>query len=429
MMKQNGLVIIKATFCFLVTVMGLWFLLVLSALIPNESISGNMKESAYYFSDKEAFQNSESARLCEITDNYADSISMNLAWNMGKGNPLVNTINTCYYDGDEYGLNGGLYLTVVEDAEPNTDYTRYWHGNLITIRILSLLTDIQGIKLIGFLGFLMLLGVTLAILVKRKHADLAVLLLISLAAVQIWNIRLSLEYLPAYVVTFLMIPLYLLLEKKSDRYLIYLSVIGGVLTAFYDFLTTETVSVLLPLAMVISVRIKERRNQSFKEDLFLCGKAGVAWIMAYGGTFLMKWIVAALVTGTDVFSKALGAASERMGNQLPTEEQAMNSLLDPLLANFTVLFGGKERVDYLSVGIGVTVILAVLLSVWYLFRQEKAKKVSTGCMLCLMVPVLVRYLVLGNHSYLHCFFTYRALVVVVFVVLTAFWMKIKITTA
>ena len=70
--------------------------------------------------------------------------------------------------------------------------------------------------------------------------------------------------------------------------------------------------------------------------------------------------------------------------------------------------------------------LTVLLSVWYLLRADKKQPVAAGFLLGLGALVLLRYLVLSNHSYLHCFFTYRALVTPIFALLAAAWLNIRI---
>jgi DHA1 family multidrug resistance protein-like MFS transporter len=51
---------------------------------------------------------------------------------------------------------------------------------------------------------------------------------------------------------------------------------------------------------------------------------------------------------------------------------------------------------------------------------------SMALLLFLGSLVLVRYLVLNNHSYLHCFFTHRALVTLVFSLLASVWLNISL---
>ena len=92
------------------------------------------------------------------------------------------------------------------------------------------------------------------------------LLVCALSAVQFWNIRLCMEYQPVFLVTFLLCPLYLAAERRSIS-LTLLSAAGGCMAAFFDFLTAETVTLLLPLILVTAVRAKEKRLGTLRREL------------------------------------------------------------------------------------------------------------------------------------------------------------------
>jgi hypothetical protein len=109
-----------------------------------------MVQSALTYQSREPFEVTKENQLNSIADHYADTIWLNVAWNLGNGDPLTSTLRTNYYDGGEQGENMGLYQSVVEGMASNTDYTRYWHGTVIFIRLLHLFTDVEGVKLIGF---------------------------------------------------------------------------------------------------------------------------------------------------------------------------------------------------------------------------------------------------------------------------------------
>ena len=425
-MKQNGRTIGGHIAIFAGTLLLSWVLLFLSALISNEAIRENMERSALHYRQLDAFQFHDGERWNAIGDNYADAIWMNVSWHMGEGSLFVSTLNTRYYDGGEYGENAGLYRSVTEGAQPNQDYTRYWHGSAAFIRLLHLVTDVEGIKTIGLAVTLLLAAVTVALLVRAKHADVALLLAFSLAAVQVWNIHLSLEYQPAFVLTFLLCPMYLMLERRGDQYLTGLSVVGGVAIAFFDFLTTETMTILLPLILVVAVRAKEGRLGAFRDSLWLLVRCGICWGAAYAATFLVKWTAASLLTGEDAFALALNSAAERVGGVVDPSQMAPASIFSSILANLTVLFGGTARVQAGRALMGTGVFLLALLSVWYLFRRKKADRPAAALLLLLGSVVFVRYLVLNNHSYLHEFFTYRALVSPVLAVLLALRLNIEL---
>jgi len=406
-----------------VTVM-LWLLLLLSALIPNEAIKGNMVKSIYGYAECGAFEMTRDGSLNSVADNYADAILLNIAWNMGNGSPFTSVIDTKYHDGDGYGVNTGLFHTVIEGTEPNTEYTRYWHGSAAAVRLLSLACDVSGIKLIGFAAVLSAAAVSLAMLAKRGHYDIAVLLAVSAAAVRIWDVRLSMEYQAVFLLTFLLLPAYLVFERKSNTALIYISVIGGTATAFFDFLTAETLTVLLPLAVVTAVRAKEERLGRLRGELpTYIGCCG-GWGISYAAAFFVKWFAAWAVTGENAVLLALGHAAERVGGAVEFFDEKPGSVFSAPLANLNMLFGGSFREQPMLAIICTAAAAAVLFGIWYLFRNRGER---SGSLLLLMLggTVLVRFLVLNNHSFLHCFFTYRALAVTVFAVLAALMLNIR----
>ena len=396
-----------------VCVLGLlWLFLALSAAIPNELLADNMKKSALYYKEKDAFSFENGEKWNAVSDNYADAILLNISNNMGDGNPFVASLDTKYYDGEEMGEAAGFYLSLMQDTEPNADYSRYWHGSAMLIRPLHLFASVSQIKTIGLLAILILALVCTLLLIKRRHTALAIAFVLSLVSVHIWNIRLSLEYQPAFIICMAMCILYLILEQKGDIYLTCLSVAGGALTAFFDFLTTETITILVPLILVIAVRTKENRIGSFKDSFYLILKCSMLWLMAYGGTFIAKWALATIVTGENKFITALFSAGDRFGGAL-SSQGVTNPILQIILApfaNLTMLFGGEQRLDMPRVFICLVIVALILGSLVYLLGKKPVDKASVKLLTILGIVVFARYMLLSNHSYLHEFFTYRALI-------------------
>lgn len=80
------------------------------------------------------------------------------------------------------------------------------------------------------------------------------------------------------------------------------------------------------------------------------------------------------------------------------------------------------RVEAARVLVGSFGVLAALGSVWYVAQNPKlSSSAKTGSVLMLLLGALVpvRFAALGNHSYLHAFFTHRALCSTVFALLAA----------
>lgn len=390
----------------------LWLCLTMCAAIPNSAIHRNMEKSALSYKTTQAYAFDGSARLCTLADNYADAILLGVSWQMGEGSAFVSALDTKYFDNPDYGEHIGLYQAVTQGAEPNTDYSRYWHGTAIFVRLMHLFTDVNGIKLVGFILAILLALLTCAVLIRRRHFGFAAAFALSAVAIGIWNIRLSMEYQICFVLGFGLCPLFLWLERKGDMWLTVLSVISGVSTAFFDFLTTETVTILLPLVLVISVRAKEGRLGDLKSALTLVIKCGICWICAYGGAFLIKWSLASLVTRENKFISAFSSVGERFGGSVENfgVSHPLLTVLAAPVANLTVLFGGRERLELMRVLIGLVLCCAVLFSAYYLFRQKHRHSSAIKLLWMLGAVVFLRYMLLGNHSYMHEFFTYRALI-------------------
>lgn len=396
---------------FFGTIALLWLMLVLSALIPNAAIKANMERSALSYKQTEAFHSNTNKRFCDISDNYADAILLNVAWNMGKDNPLVSTLDTKYFDGGALGVNAGFYLELTDRSPKSyTDYSRYWHGSAAPVRLFHLVTDVNGIKTLGLVTVLALILICVAMLLFRRHYVFALCFVLTFCTIHIWNIWLALEYQPGFIIALIFCILFMAFERRGSKYLPFLSVICGTTIAFFDFLTIETVSLVLPLILVVSIRARENRLGSFKDNIGLIALCGLCWLLAYGATFLFKWSTASLVTGENKFLTALASAGERFGGTTDiASKHPLKQLLLAPLANLSALFGGTARVDMAAVIRVLCISIPVFVSALYISVANLPDKTLLKLLALLGMVIFVRYITLNNHSYLHSFFTYRAL--------------------
>lgn len=421
MTRLNFRYILKYILIYMVTLSILVLALIATTAIPNEAIYDNMVKSAECYKNEAPYQQDESGKLNRIADNYADNILLNILWNMKSDTPLQSALNTQYYNGEENGLNYGLYQTITEGKEPNTDYTRYWHGMVVFLRPLHLWFTIAEIKWIGLGAAVLLLIANSLLLLSRKQYFAAAALPLSYVGVHFWLIVKSAEYQPAIIISLLMSLLFVALEKKGERWLVSLAVISGVLIGFFDFLTTEIMTILIPLALVLLIRQAEGSLKAWKDELPFLIKSMLAWGISYGITFVMKWSMASLVLGENKFLMAFSSAAERVAGTGSEETQPLYLQIPfAVIGNLSTLFGGIARVDLVALGIGLLVSIGVCGSVFYLFRGDYHKDITVLMLLLGVVPY-IRYLVLNNHSYLHEFFTYRAQAVSILAILSILW--------
>ncbi|MBQ6890077.1 MAG: hypothetical protein IJN53_03570 [Oscillospiraceae bacterium] len=418
MAKKNG--IARHFGAFFGLLAALYALLVLSALIPNKALEKNMSRSGLRYFQQEAYPNRD-GRFQRIADNRADQLLVNIAWNMGQGNPLSSTIDTQYYDGGGFGLNTGLYQAVLQGRSPNTPYPQYWHGSAALVRFAHLFTDAQGMAAMGLWVLCALLLANVALLIRKGHWELALCLMISMLSVQFGNLGLSITYQPCFVLCLCFCPAFVLLERRGDSALTLLCVLSGAATAFFDFLTTETLPLLLPLILVVAIRAKDGGLTAFPWRLLL--SCGLCWGAAYIGAFVCKWALASLLTGQNQFLTGFIAAGKRMD---AAPQSGFPPVIAGILANLSVFFGSTERIDLPRVLLGLGSGAAGLGLGYAFLRKAQPCRWGALAALSLGAVVLLRFALLGNHSYLHEFFTYRALCATVMAVLTAFVLNIRL---
>ena len=120
-----------------------------------------------------------------------------------------------------------------------------------------------------------------------------------------------------------------------------------------------------------------------------------------------------VIMGENRFFASLGSAKERMNGvvMLNMDSNIFTQTLTAPAANLSILFGGTERIDHLSVIAGILLVLVfAVISIWYIVKTKGEKRAVTIVLCFLGSMILVRYMVLSNHSYLHAFFTYRGLI-------------------
>lgn len=417
---------IAYTGLFAALLLVLYLLLVFSAAIPNSAMIKNMLDSAEYIANEEPYVFSEDGKHQNVTDNLADQMWLNIGWHMGSGNPFVSALDTRYYDGEKYGPPVGLFLSVAQGHEANADYTRYWHGTAGLIRVLHLFTDIHGIKIVGMVCLVLTLLRTFWVLYRSGHWDIGLCLLISLLLVQVWNLRLSVEYQPCFLVCFGLCPGFLRMERRGDFYLNLLAIVSGTMTAFFDFLTTETITILIPLILVIAIRSRECRLESPRKVLGMLLRCGICWTLAYLGAYVVKWGAVSLATGENHFLAAMDSVSQRVSGVVTEgNTHKMPGILMAIGSNFSVLFEGTTRTEYRMVISNLVVIVLLAIIVYRIYQVRQKLRPGTAFILMLGSVVLLRYGVLANHSYMHSFFTYRALVSTIFAVLVAMLINLQ----
>ena len=421
--KRNLNMVWKGVLTFLAIVVVCFGFLFLCACIPQSALRQNVIKSAEYFNEVPLFENTVGTFQNFKKDNYADCISINIAWNFGDGAPFYAVITSDYaYEADK-NVNQTFYKSLMEESIGRQSYSRYWHGSAGVLRILLCFMNIESIRYM-FMVMGILLHIAVAICLYRKgHGALAAIYVIGFISVNGVFALGCLEYGFVFILMLVMILCLLLLKgKKSNEKAALFFLISGMLTAFFDFLTAETLTFTVPFVIYYIVLYGE--NGKKKSGWLFLLQSGICWGLGYAGMFLTKWGMAVAVLGMDAFSEATGMAAERISGavslsaDMSGEKASFMERLQGIFArNAGCLYWGTDSMSLQNVLL-ITIVLFLVLGVfWYMGRQEKCRYEKAGILILLAFIPYLRFLVLSNHSFIHYFFTYRAQMITVMVVL------------
>ena len=416
------------------------FLLFTTAYIPQSAIQKQMKESAEYYSEHLLFDRVTPFSFLSRQDNYADCILTNIIYHIDSENILTSVLSASYYNPDGEEVNESFFDAVNNPANvsgndkvvPNVDYSRYWHGSMVLLRPLFMFFDIRMIRMILGIMILLLTVWFLYLLIREKYLFFACCYVVGLISVSAWMCGFCVEYTMPFLVMAVELPvLFLLMTRKvnnekdeyQEKILWCVLAASGIVTAFLDFLTAETLTFTAAYMLYLVMRNKRGQIRGFKKECVRMIKSGGVWGIAYTLMFFLKWIMACIFLGKDAFMDALRQAAFRMngdatlGNVTGAETVSDSErIFGALWRNFACLLPFRDSMKVWTTVITLVVTVVVAFCIWYLFRTKKVNDINRLFGILAIIPV-GRFIALNNHSYIHFFFTYRALLVTVVVLI------------
>ena len=396
--------VIKYSLIFLLTLAVLMGLLVLVAKIPQSTIKENVKKSAEYYCDTGLFVRQIEGVNASAIDHYADSILVAIAYQYDESNPLTSVMWSSYYFTLENNENVNLLMAVEDDLEANHQYLRYWHGSNVIVRPLLALGTVKEIYVINGVVMGILVLILIALLALKKAYVPVLAMGVGLVATQIWFVPGTFEYTWNFIIMLVMsiVGVNLGFRDKWQQVGV-LFLVGGMVTNYFDFLSTETITLTVPLLLLLWIRDKNSCDGSSKEICSFTLKNTVLWALGYVGMWISKWIMSAIVLGENTLPYVTDHVAERIGGDVGLN--TFECIYAAIARNIRCLFPLEYGVTGVFVGVGLFVFALYMGYVHY--GKKEDKKYIFAYVLVAVVPY-VRYIVLHNHAYLHYFFTYRA---------------------
>lgn len=312
--------------------------------------------------------------LPDVLDDSTDGIMLRTALDSSEGNPLVRAMK---------GHNATM-----------GDYSYYWHGYVVLLRPLLLLFDFTELRIANCAVQLILLMILAFIIGREKGLRYVLMLLTSYMLMAPVAMPLSLQfswvYYVAYVGAIILLKKYCYFAKKTRYVFIFMAL--GMATSFLDLLTYPLFTWGFPLIWWI---VMDRTDQKASFWVKRVVTSGFGWIAGYAGMWIMKWAMATVILGHNVFESAVNEVFLRSGMQ------GGGLLLDRLSAIYT----NWKHYEY-----KVYAIILLLWLVWWLgcLLVRGGHRESKCCSYLLIgVSGIVWCFVLSDHTSEHHFFTYR----------------------
>ena len=396
---------IKNAIKFLLVLCLLFAIMVVSALIPREAVRPKMLESAEYMCERQSTFLVRDFLTASVIGRYADCITISIAYYLDENHPVESAMWTSFYGAHTSRMNELLLEGISEDLSPNQEYLRYWHGSSAVIRFLHLFWNIRTIYIFHAILMAGLYILLLYLLIRNGMLPETLAFTLSMVIVSVWYVPLCLEYTWMFLV--MLVAAILAIRSSLDCRYSHIGVfflVTGMVAAYLDFLTTETLTLLIPLLFILRIRSR----QGMGENWAIMVKSCISWGIGYVGMWVSKWILASVILNQNVMPMVIDHIDERLNGSFGLSGLAF--IKAAIARNLKCLFPYEYGISG-AVLVFVFIVVVVIIPVArnrVTIREKINKQIIPVYVFIATVP-FIRFAVLRNHSYAHRFFTHRAL--------------------
>ena len=338
-------------------------------------------------------------------DNSTDAYMLLSAIHRSDKSAVDQAVNVyTWQDPDSFGQYGTLlrYGKSGSEGMQEKATARYWLGYLVVLKPLLLFLNYMDIRMLNMIVQLGLVMLLCCLMQKRGLGRYVLPFGLSLLCITPGVTWLSLQFSTTLLVALaamaalLWKPQRMKTPMAEDVFFL----LTGMATSYFDFLTYPIATLGLPLAARMALRQKQEKPCGLADFVKIC----LSWGIGYAGMWSGKWLMAALLTGQNVFAEAGSAMGNRLG---AVDDSGVElALTTGVQENLRIMFNPLTVLMLLGV-------LAVCALLWLRVGGRPDVKRLGTYLLCALLPI-AWYMALLNHSAEHAFFTYRALCVTIF---------------
>lgn len=252
-----------------------------------------------------------------MSGNFTDCLMLEHAVYQPENHSVLEQVLHMYrsesYQGDEDDWQPGRSLSDYLRGIPQpreVEYGRYWHGYLVILKPLLLLTSFNSIRLFNSALQLFMAGCVVIGLCRKNASALAAGFLLSLSFLFFLSsyASLSLSICLYLMLTFILIQLRLDPMLQSRNWYGYFFLTAGMATSYFDFLTYPIVTLVFPLCMYLYLNDGSGGVKCTIRRMFAYS---LQWFTGYIGLWTMKWLLTDFLTGSSVIRDAVDTLRTR----------------------------------------------------------------------------------------------------------------------
>ncbi len=441
-MKNTLIQIVKYTLVFIILICVYLASLICSSIIPTKWIESNSKKSSEeiitYGGEKEIVRIGNKYVIAFL---FTDALMLNTAYSIDTSTPLASPMlaRKNYIPGQTQRVfmdlngnlgasenykadNGDIYqvpefygLMHGENIADSFEYARYWHGYLIFLRPLLVIMDYQGIRILMQVITIILMIVMLGLIAKKIKWQIAVMFLIGFLSIDIFIAARAFNAICVFIIA-IVSTIFILLKKDSEKNIAINFFVIGSVTSFIDLLTTPLVTLGIPI--IVYLLLIQKNGKNLKECLIELVKICLMWGIGYGLTWATKWILVQLMYNRPIIQNALTQAQVRTVTNKTT------------FLNMMINIGNFLSYEVIFANIMIMISYAIIMLVKNRNKELNIKNnivQSIPYLIVAMMP-LAWYAVLKQHSMIHRFFTYRALVITIITLMVSEYKILEVKT-
>ncbi len=410
MIKKDKLVhIIISKICpyliiFLVGGMSGLALLLLVYLLPVYQMKNNLQKDLYIIEEEGDYYNLVEGVKCTQLDNFTDTVMLSLAVYDGEENVFIQAISGNHYDEEDLPDISELYEYLNKGKKGGiTSYAWYWHGYLVVLKLLLLITGVRGVRNISRIATVLSIAIIIFILSKSENRNFVLPYIMAILVINPFVVSMSIQYGTSWYVMQIFL-LYLIKKRKAGwhRQVTLAFFAAGITVCYFDLLTYPLVVYGIPATYMA---YNNRENSDIKATIKEIMRTGIAFVSGYILMLMTKIILIFTFLESSLVTDAISHIFMRLSGEGLNQDIKR---VDAITRNLSVL---NNPYYYLVVFWAVVALAAFIVSA---NMKEKKKTVSIRPIVPFVIVACLPfawYFVLANHSHIHYFFTYRILAV------------------